>query len=78
MSFESIPSPPCRNPHFVRGGLGEEVPPVGSHWGYWSEAVSQLGHHLGYWKWLEVPKTYTRKEPLTVTTPSGIRLTNPA
>jgi hypothetical protein len=67
MSEENLPGLPCPNPHFVRGGLGEEFPPVGSHWGYWAEAVSQLGHRLNYWKWVEIPKQYTCKNLLTVT-----------
>jgi len=78
MPDNSLPGLPCPNPHFVRGGLGEELPPVGSHWGYWTEAVSQQGDRLGYWKWLEIPKHYSRKDPLTVTPPTGIRVRNPA
>ena len=78
MSDESIPALPCPNPHFSQGGLGEADPPVGSHWGYWTEASLPQGHRLGYWKWREIPKQYTRKEPLVVTTPQGVRLKNPA
>jgi hypothetical protein len=78
MSNETIPGLPCPNPHFVPGGHGEQFPPVGSHWGYWMEAVSSLGHRLNYWKWLEVPKTYTRKDPLTVVTPTGVKFKSPA
>jgi hypothetical protein len=78
MPDDSLPGLPCTNPHFVRGGLGKELPPVGSHWGFWAEAVSQQGHQLGYWTRLETPKQYTRKDPLTVVTPTGVRFKSPA
>ena len=45
-------------------GLGEADP--------LAEVVSQQGHGLGYWTSREHPKQYTRKEPLTVTTPQGV------
>jgi hypothetical protein len=78
MPDESIPGLPCPNPYFVQGGYGEQFPPVGSHWGYWTEAVSSLGHRLGYWKWLEIKKQYTLADPLHVVTSQGVRLKNPA
>ena len=78
MPAENLPGLPCPNPHFVQGGLGEEFPSVGSHWGYWAEAVSQQGHRLNYWKWVENPKQHTIADPLHVVTPTGVRLKNPS
>jgi hypothetical protein len=78
MPDENLPGLPCPNPHFVQGGYGEQFPSVGSHWGYWTEASLPQGHRLGYWKWREIPKTYTREDPLHVVTPQGVRLKSPA
>jgi hypothetical protein len=78
MPDESILGLPCPNPHFVRRGLSEEFPPTGAHWGYWADAISYEDNRLNYWKWVEIPKQDSLREPLTVVTPSGVRLKNPA
>jgi len=74
---EFIAGPPCRNPHYVPGGYGEEFAPVGSHHGLWVEA-SHRGHRLGYWIWREIPRQWTLKDPLIVVTAQGVKFKLPA
>jgi hypothetical protein len=84
--FETEVGLPCRNPRYTPDGKnGEEFPPVGSRWGQWRQAMSATWTHLvthgdlkNGWAlqhliWIEHPKKYTLDDPLTVTTPTGIR-----
>jgi hypothetical protein len=71
--------PPIRNPHFLPDGTaGEELPPEHSRFGYWTSALNNLP--TGYFVWVEDtdPRRYTRLTPFEVTTPTGIKIRNPA